>query len=63
MLYDILGRTVRQIDLGSLQPGSYEHPLNASSLASGAVCRPVEFVADRTGARRMSESMRLMLMK
>jgi hypothetical protein len=63
MVYDILGRTVRQIDLGHLQSGAYERPLDASSLASGAYVGRVEFVADRTGGRRISESVRLMLMK
>ena len=63
VLYDVLGRTVRQIDLGRLQSGSYARPLDASSLASGAYYGRVEFVADRTGVRRMSESIRLMLVK
>jgi hypothetical protein len=63
VVFDVLGRTVRQIDLGRLQSGSYERLLDASSLASGAYYGRVEFVADRTGARRMSESVRLMLVK
>jgi hypothetical protein len=63
LLYDVLGRTVRQIDLGRLQSGSYERPLDASSLASGAYYGRIEFVPDRTGMRRVSESLRLMLVK
>lgn len=63
VLYDVLGRVVRQVDLGILQAGSYEHLLDASSLASGAYYGRVEFIADRTGVRRMSESVRLMLVK
>ena len=63
MLFDVLGRKVREIDLGHLQSGSYEQVLNASSLASGAYISRLEFIAERNGARRMSESMRIMLMK
>ena len=63
VLYDVLGRVVRQVDLGSLQSGSYERLLDASSLASGAYYGRVEFIADRTGVRRISESVRLMLVK
>ncbi len=63
VLYDVLGRMVRHIDLGRLESGSYERPVDASSLASGAYVSRIEFVAERTGARRLSESIRLMLVK
>ena len=63
VLYDVLGRKVRQIDLGGLQAGSYERLLDASSLATGAYYGRLEFVADRSGVRRISESLRLMLVK
>ncbi len=63
LVYDVLGRTVRRIDCGGLQAGSYERLLDASSLASGAYYGRIEFVPDRTGARRVSGSVRLMLVK
>jgi hypothetical protein len=63
VLYDILGRMVRHLDLGRLESGSYERPVDASSLASGTYVSRIEFVADRTGERRISESIRLMLVK
>jgi hypothetical protein len=63
VLFDLLGRVVREIDLGRLQRGSHEHLLDASSLASGAYYGRLEFRADRTGARNLSHSARLMLVK
>ncbi|MCC6396256.1 MAG: hypothetical protein IT282_04505 [Bacteroidetes bacterium] len=63
VLYDVLGRAVRQMDLGRLQPGSYEHPLDGSALASGAYIARLEFVSEQTGARHVSASLRLMLVK
>lgn len=63
LIHDLLGRVVRQVDLGSMQRGSHERPVDASSLATGAYFARIEFVADRTGARRLSEGLRLMLLK
>lgn len=63
IVYDVLGRTVRQIELGRLQPGSHERVLDATSLASGAYYGRIEFVPDGTGAARMSGTVRLMLVK
>jgi hypothetical protein len=63
LVYDVLGRAVRQIDCGRMQAGSHERVLDASSLASGAYYGRIEFVPERTGARKVSESVRLMLVK
>jgi hypothetical protein len=63
VLFDVLGRLVRQMDLGRLQRGSHEQLLDASSLASGAYYGRIEFSADRTGIRNLSRSVRLMLVK
>jgi hypothetical protein len=63
LVYDVLGRAVRQIDCRRMQAGSHERVLDASSLASGAYYGRIEFVPERTRARKVSESVRLMLVK
>lgn len=63
MLYDVLGRTVKQVDLGQLQAGAHDRLVDASSLASGTYLARIEFLPDHSSARSMSESIRLMLIK
>jgi hypothetical protein len=62
-IVDVLGRTVRQLELGEFQRGSYERRIDASTLASGVYIGRIEFVPNRTGSPQISESLRLMLMK
>ena len=62
MVFDILGRKVNEQLISAGSGGVQEHTFNASGLASGVYFYRVEFTAP-TGARRMSETKSMMLLK
>jgi hypothetical protein len=62
MVFDLLGRQVSEATISVQSGGMQERTFDASKLASGAYFYRVEFTAS-TGARRMSETKSMMLVK